>query len=55
MPEIKVGTEVITTGKVKEIIINEKGTFYKVEMYEKDAPSIFSNEVTMREKDVVVK
>ena len=53
MQEIKVGQDVMLHGKVKEIIINEKETLYRIIINEINPPNQFSNEVLVRPKDIV--
>ncbi len=53
----KIGETVTIEGKIKEIIISEKETTYKLRIYESavDAPSLIYNEVIVREEDAKIK
>lgn len=53
MSEIKVGDDVMLHGKVKEIIIGEKETLYRIIINEKDPPNSFTNEVLVRPRDII--
>lgn len=53
MAEIKIGDSVKISGKVTEIVINEKGTLYRVKIYEEEIPNSWCNDVLVREKDIV--
>jgi len=53
MPEIKAGQNVMLRGKVKEIIIGEKETLYRIRIYDKNIPNFMANEVLVRPKDII--
>ncbi len=51
--QVKVGDDVMLHGKIKEIIINEKETLYRIIISEINPPNSFCNEVLVRGKDIV--
>ena len=51
--DINAGDDVTLHGKVKEIIISEKETLYRIIINRIDPPNTFSNEVLIRRKDIV--
>jgi len=53
MIEVKVGADVMIHGRVKEIIIGEKETLYKIIINKIDPPNSCYNEVLVRPKDIV--
>lgn len=54
MSEIKIGQDVMLHGKIIEIIISEKETLYKVEVYPfNEAPNLMFAAVIMRAEDIV--